>query len=56
MPYLDNIEERQGRQHEDETGGKALSDDNQAALVESVGKNPAKEIETNSRNTVGESI
>jgi hypothetical protein len=55
MPDPDDIEERQGRQHEDETGGKALSDDNQAALVESVGKNPTKEIETNGRHTIGES-
>jgi hypothetical protein len=53
MPYLDDIEERESRQHEDEAGGKALSDYDQTALIPSVRKNSAKEVQTNGRHTVG---
>src|SRR5262245_42295509 len=53
MPYVDDNEERERRQYEDKEGGKALSDYNQTALVPSVRKNPAEEVQTNGRHTVG---
>jgi hypothetical protein len=53
MPYLDDIEERESRQHEDEAGGEALSNYDQTPLVTFVRKNSAKEVETNGRYPVG---
>jgi hypothetical protein len=54
MPDLDDMEERQSRQHEDETGSEALGDDNQTPLITFIGKNSAKEVQTNGWDTVGE--
>jgi hypothetical protein len=44
VPDLDGIEEGERREQADEAGSDALGGHNQAALVDGIGKHPAKEV------------
>src|SRR4029453_4654897 len=54
VPYLDHIEEGQSREREDEASREALGGHNQSALVDGVGKHPAKKGKANGRDTPGD--